>query len=140
MGYDNPLSRKASRSWVGIMASQELGAPAPVRSILSRTLDLSKLRRTKGISLEEIAERTKISLRFLHAIEAEEFDKLPGGIFNTSYLRQYAAAVGFDEAMLLAHYDGKIHPATERLTIQPEEKRASRGFFDRWLRISAQAQ
>jgi cytoskeletal protein RodZ len=122
------------------MASQKLGAPAPVRSILARTLDLSKLRRTKGISLEEIAERTKISLRFLHAIEAEEFEKLPGGIFNTSYLRQYAEAIGFDESMLLAHYDCKVHPVEERHDPVSEDKRGSRGFFDRWLRISAQAQ
>ena len=122
------------------MASQKPGAPAPVRSILARTLDLSKLRRTKGISLEEIAERTKISLRFLHAIEAEEFEKLPGGIFSTSYLRQYAEAIGFDESMLLAHYDCKIHPVEERPELVSEDKRGSRGFFDRWLRISAQAQ
>ena len=121
------------------MASQKLGAPAPVSSILARTLDLSKLRRTKGISLEQIAERTKISPRFLQAIEAEEFEKLPGGIFNTSYLRQYAAAIGFDESMLLAHYHRKIHPADERALLASEDKRGSRGFFDRWLRISAQA-
>ena len=121
------------------MASQQPGASAPFKSILKRTLDLPKSRRTRGISLEDIAERTKISLRFLRAIEAEEFDKLPGGIFRTSYLRQYAAASGFDESELLAHYDEKIQPINrvpeaERVP----EKRGTRSFFDRWLRISAQ--
>ena len=123
------------------MASQQLGASAPFKSILKRTLDLPKSRRTKGISLEEIAERTKISLRFLRAIEAEEFEKLPGGIFATSYLRQYAEAIGFDESELLAHYDGQVHPNDSAPEAEPQrEKRGTRGFFDRWLRISAQAQ
>ena len=124
------------------MASQQFGAAAPFKSILTRTLDLPKSRRTKGISLEEIAERTKISLRFLRAIEAEEFDKLPGGIFNTSYLRQYAAAIGYNESELLAHYDGKTHPddTVAETKLVSAEKRGTRGFFDRWLRMSAQAQ
>ena len=58
-------------------------------------LGLEGYRAGRGLSLDAIAERTKISLRFLRAIEDEEFDKLPGGIFTTSYLRQYAAAVWF---------------------------------------------
>src|SRR6266487_4182394 len=82
---------------------QKTGAPAPPGNAC-RALDLSRLRNLAGISLEEIAAGTKISLRFLRAIEDEEFSLLPGGIFNTSYLRQYAAAVGYDEAKLLAHY------------------------------------
>ena len=70
-----------------------------------RRLDLRKTRQNKGVSLEAIAETTKISIRFLRAIEEEEFEKLPGGIFNRSYLRQYAAAIDFEEAKLLAHYE-----------------------------------
>lgn len=57
-----------------------------------------------GVTLEQVAGETKISLRFLCAIESEDYGELPGGIFNTSYIRQYAAAIGFDEEALLARY------------------------------------
>ena len=63
-------------------------------------------RQKKGISLEKIAQATKLSVRHLEAIEAGEFKRLPGGIYNTSYIRQYARAIGFDEADLLAYYHG----------------------------------
>lgn len=58
----------------------------------------------KRISLEEIAEQTKISPLFLAAIEREEFGKLPGGIFDRSYIRQYASAAGLDENEILQRY------------------------------------
>ncbi len=67
-------------------------------------LDLPALRQHKGISLREIAETTKISIRFLQAIEEGDFDQLPGGIYNTSYIRQYARAIDYEEAKLLAYY------------------------------------
>lgn len=91
-----------------------------------------------GASLEEIAASTKISLRFLQAIEAEEFEKLPGGIFSTSYLRQYATAIGYDEGALLAQYQLKmnIHPGIAK---KPPATERSRNLLDRWLRLPAQA-
>src|SRR5579872_6478899 len=49
-------------------------------------LDLARFRTRAGVSLKAIADRTKIGLRFLQAIEGEQFEKLPGGIFSTSYL------------------------------------------------------
>lgn len=65
---------------------------------------LKAWRQRKGISLESIAENTKLSVRHLQAIESGDFHKLPGGIYNTSYIRQYARAIGFDEARLLSFY------------------------------------
>ena len=44
-------------------------------------LNLAARRAKAGLSLEQIAEMTKISIRFLRAIENEEFPLLPGGIF-----------------------------------------------------------
>jgi len=69
-------------------------------------LGLSTIRRNRGISLQQIAESTKISVRSLEAIERGDFRKLPGGIYTTSYLRQYARAIDYDEANLLAAYHG----------------------------------
>jgi cytoskeletal protein RodZ len=107
--------------------------PQPART---SPLNLAASRLKRGISLEQIAEATKISIRFLRAIEDEEFEKLPGGIFNTSYLRQYAAATGLEETKLLAYYDRYMNP-------QPKPDNDSvpqeRSFLDRWFRMPAQA-
>ncbi len=62
------------------------------------------MRQRKGISLHQIADSTKISVRFLEAIENGKFDLLPGGIYNTNYIRQYARAIGFEESRLLEYY------------------------------------
>lgn len=67
-------------------------------------MDLPALRQHRGISLREIADSTKISMRFLLAIEEGDFDQLPGGIYNTSYIRQYAREIGYEETKLLAYY------------------------------------
>ena len=67
-------------------------------------LGLSTIRKNRGISLEQIAEATKISVRSLEAIERGDFRKLPGGIYNTSYIKQYARAIDYDEEALLAQY------------------------------------
>jgi cytoskeletal protein RodZ len=74
------------------------------------SLNLSVSRENRGISLEDIAEATKISIRFLRAIEEEDFETLPGGIFNTSYLRQYASTIGIEPSTLLAHYHRVTNP------------------------------
>ncbi|MBZ5580052.1 MAG: helix-turn-helix domain-containing protein [Acidobacteriia bacterium] len=71
-------------------------------------LGLSTIRRNRGISLEQIAESTKIGVRALEAIERGDFHKLPGGIYNTSYIRQYARAIDYDESAILAVYHDKI--------------------------------
>jgi cytoskeletal protein RodZ len=67
-------------------------------------LGLTTIRRNRGITLEEISAVTKISVRSLQAIECGDFKKLPGGIYNTNYIRQYAKAIDFDESTLLNYY------------------------------------
>jgi cytoskeletal protein RodZ len=69
------------------------------------------MREMKGISLEQIAATSKISLRYLRAIEEERFEKLPGGIFAVSYIRQYAEAIGCAEGEILACYHARRRSA-----------------------------
>ena len=82
-------------------------------------LGLATIRRNRGISLKQIAESTKISVRSLESIERGEFRKLPGGIYTTSYIRQYAQAIDYDEASILAGYhremalDGNAHTGSK---------------------------
>jgi cytoskeleton protein RodZ len=68
-------------------------------------LGLATIRENRGISLEQISSSTKIGVRTLEAIERGDFRKLPGGIYSTSYIRQYARAIDYDEGAILAVYD-----------------------------------
>ena len=72
---------------------------------------LGQHRRRSGITLQHSSDSTKISLRFLRAIEEERFAELPGGIFARSYIRQYASAIGFDEEELLSRYQAQSSPS-----------------------------
>lgn len=74
------------------------------RQVLELPETLAGWRKRKGISLESISSGTKISRRYLEAIESGAFDKLPGGVYNVSYLRQYARAIQFDEEELVQFY------------------------------------
>jgi cytoskeletal protein RodZ len=77
------------------------------------------LRESRGIAIEDIAQTTKINPNYLRAIERGEFDILPGGVYNTSYIRQYARAIEFDEQELLEAY-GRTQPA-ETLPPKPHQ-------------------
>lgn len=61
--------------------------------VAARSLSLAEMRRRHGMSIEQIAAKTKISSRYLKAIEAGRFGDLPGGVYSRSYIRQYAAAI-----------------------------------------------
>ena len=65
---------------------------------------VGSIRNTRGISLEEISKNTKLKVSTLKAIEDGNFEVLPGGIYNISYIRQYARAVGIDESPLVQFY------------------------------------
>jgi len=65
---------------------------------------LRKEREKRGITLENVTEGTKIGGRFLRALEAEQFDQLPGGVFNKGFVRAYARHLGLDETKTVADY------------------------------------
>lgn len=61
-------------------------------------------REARGIALRDISEQTRISIRYLEAIEVDDFQRLPGGIFNRSFIRAYAKFIGYDENSALEDY------------------------------------
>ena len=75
--------------------------------------NLRREREMRGVSLEEISSATKISLRFLDAIEREDFAKLPGGIFSRSFIRSYAHYLGLDEDRVVAEFQLAARPQTD---------------------------
>ena len=68
---------------------------------------VASIRQEKGITLEQISLDTKLKVTTLKAIEDGNFDVLPGGIYNVSYIRQYARAIGADEGSLVQFYRSK---------------------------------
>lgn len=65
---------------------------------------LKREREQRKITLDEIALSTKIGTRFLTALEEEQFDQLPGGIFNKGFVKAYARYLGINEDQAVADY------------------------------------
>lgn len=66
--------------------------------------ELRRERELRQISLREVAEATKINLRYLQAMEGNDFADLPGGVFNRGFVRAYCQFIGVDpEAMVNAY-------------------------------------
>jgi cytoskeletal protein RodZ len=61
-------------------------------------------REGRGIALREISDQTRISIHYLEAIETNDYKRLPGGIFNRSFVRAYARYVGYDEKQAVEGY------------------------------------
>ena len=66
--------------------------------------NLRRERELRGIDLREMADATKISIRFLQALEQDRVDILPGGIFPRAFVRQYAKYLGLDPERLVAEF------------------------------------
>jgi cytoskeletal protein RodZ len=65
---------------------------------------LKREREMRGVTLEEISAATRIATRFLRAIENEQWDQLPGGVFNRGFVRAVARYLGLDEESIVAEY------------------------------------
>jgi cytoskeletal protein RodZ len=66
--------------------------------------ELKRRREQAGIDLGDIAQATCIGVRFLRAIEDNDFKALPGGLFTRSFIRSYARYVGMDENAAIRLY------------------------------------
>lgn len=82
-----------------------VGVPEPVRpSPLTVGERLKQAREARGITLVDLADRTKVSRRFLVAIEEGRLDKLPSRPFAIGYVRAYAEALGLDADALVSRF------------------------------------
>jgi cytoskeleton protein RodZ len=92
-----------------------------------------RARESAGLPLERIAAETRISTRFLAAIENEEFQVLPGGVFNRGFIRSYAERVGLNPDQALADYDKISIAVEEPVEVLRNVERASMRKSDRSL-------
>jgi cytoskeleton protein RodZ len=90
----------------------EESAPAAVHDSLAAraepppTAVFAARRAELGLSVEDVANQLKFSPRLIEALEAGEFDKLPGRTFARGMLRSYAKLLKLDSAPILAHLVG----------------------------------
>jgi len=103
---------------------QRMWVPGSDAETLSFGTWLRRQRELREISLREIADVTKISIRYLEALEQDRFDVLPAPVFAKGFLREYARYVGLDPDEVVNSYltaQDEVEPADE-----PEPRRNPR--------------
>lgn len=75
--------------------------------------ELRQERESRGIGLADIAERTKVAERYLRALEDDDHERLPGGVFNRGILRGYCQQIGLDEAVWLTRFTSESPKGSE---------------------------
>lgn len=91
---------------------------------------MRRAREARGVRLRDISDQTRISLRYLEAIEADDYKNLPGGIFNRSFVKAYARHVGLNEKEALEAYARSARDAGESPDDAPPMSRPSRVYTD----------
>jgi transcriptional regulator with XRE-family HTH domain len=85
------------------------------------TLRSERLRR--GLKLEQVAAQTKIGQHYLRAIEENRFDRLPGGLFTRSFLRQYTHALELNSDEIIESLKQQFEPPPVTLPESPRQRR-----------------
>ena len=92
-------------------------APSTVGEALRREREL------RNVTLQEISEETKISVRHLEALERNDFDRLPGGIYTKNFLRAYGRYLGLSEDKIVNDYLFQTSPRREAALAEKEGPR-----------------
>lgn len=85
---------------------------------------LRQIREAIGVELREIAERSKIGMAYLHALEGEVFAKLPAAVYVRGFLAQYARALGLDAERVKQTYLARFRAARPSLDDEDEAAKA----------------
>src|SRR5450631_632596 len=106
---------------------------------LEKLPDLRALREERGLTIEEIFLKTRISAKILNAIENGEYQLLPAPASTKKFIQMYAEAVGIDAGIILAHYqrhldETQVEP--EKVTVVKAQIAFDRKPFPRYLRYA----
>ena len=99
----------------------------PDHSLPSPGQQLLKAREEKDISAEMVAERLRLDVNFIHALEKDDYEKFPAIAYVRGHLRGYANMVGLDPEQLISVFDqkSKTAPSLEPLVSQPKQQAGS---------------
>ncbi len=95
---------------------------------------LKRERELREVSMDELTKATRISTRFVEALENEDWAKLPGGIFGHGFVRTIARYLGLDEEALLGEYDLARAEHSAPALSKPEERIPAP---PKWLPVAA---
>ena len=126
----------------------QLNRPPPFRAVRRRLSEdgfhcmakgtfgerLKRERELREVTLDEVSKATRISARFLQALENEDWPKLPGGVFGRGFVRTIARYLGLGEESLLAEYDLARGEGAISAPPKPEERIPSP---PKWLPVAA---
>jgi cytoskeletal protein RodZ len=94
---------------------------------------LQHARETQGLSLDQVASATRIQLKYLQAIEEEQFAALPEQVFTKGFVRTYARSLGMDEQDVLRRfsrawneYFGRDQQEDERVQVNMKEEKGGK--------------
>ena len=97
---------------------------------------LRQQREVRGIDRREVADASKISVRYIDALESNHFEILPAEVFTKGFLRQYAAYVGLDPEDVVNYYLAALQAHREQLEPDlemPSRPRSSGRTNFKWL-------
>ena len=94
------------------MSETNLPGADLAQPMVSAGIVLSNARVKRGLSLQDVADRLKLSRKQLEAIENDEYEKLPGTPFARGFVRNYAKLLDLDSAPLMAWLDTRLPAAT----------------------------
>jgi cytoskeleton protein RodZ len=86
----------------------------PARTVGAR---LREAREKRGVTLRQIAGRTRISVMSLEALERSDLSRLPGGIFTRAFIRAYAQEVGLDPDRTIQEFIAELPPEAATATV-----------------------
>jgi cytoskeleton protein RodZ len=95
---------------------------------------LKRERELREVSMDELTKATRISTRFVEALENEDWAKLPGGVFGHGFVRTIARYLGLNEEALLGEYDSARAEHSPAAAPKPEERIPSP---PKWLPVAA---
>lgn len=106
--YDEDLAKTVDEVAQSVAAARDSpAAPFPDEATLSGEITgkiLKGMRERQGISLQEIADRTRINITYLYCIEEDNFRSLPAEVYLRSYIYQYAQMLRWDSKRVLEGY------------------------------------
>lgn len=115
------------------------GDPAEEATLFPKTAGerLRDAREAQGMSLAEIAERTRVPIRHLEGIESSDFSALPSPTYAVGFAKAYARVVGLDEAQIGREVRGQRTTTAPTVQYQPYETSDPKRLPPRGLAIGA---
>lgn len=107
--YDEALAKvvEGIARQIAVSPQEAPATPLPEEADLSGEITgktLKRMRERQGVSLQEIADRTRINITYLLSIEEDNFRLLPAEVYLRSYINQYARMLQWDSKKILEGY------------------------------------